>query len=120
MHELSTMRDKAEIKVHQSNELAQLALKLGEWEITDSLHLVLKKGDATVVDVVTKEVQFFHTKKAFARIDDYSMLTEAFKHKLICCKWSSAEVLAIRGSSMYEYQKWSMQRTLSMNLWKVW
>lgn len=51
------------------------------WKITDSQHLVLKRGDAIAVNEVTDEVEFPHTEEVLGWVDDSPMPTEAFKHK---------------------------------------
>ena len=40
LHQVGTVREKSVIKVHKTNELTQLALRLGLWEIADGLNFL--------------------------------------------------------------------------------
>jgi len=40
LHQLRTVREETVIKVHESNELAEMVLGLGLWKVTDSLNFL--------------------------------------------------------------------------------
>ena len=68
------------VEIDESNELAQLALRLGLGEITNGLNFIKERGDSVLVNVMTKEVQFRNAKNTFVRVDDNPMSRETFKY----------------------------------------
>ena len=40
LHQVGTMREKSVVKVHKTNKLMQLALRLGLWKIMDGLNFL--------------------------------------------------------------------------------
>ena len=74
------MREKAVVKVHESNESAELTLRLGLREVANGLNFVRERGDTMTVDAVSEEVQCGYAKKAFVGVDDDAVGGEAIKN----------------------------------------
>ena len=65
------------------------------------MDLILGRGSATAVDMMSKKVMLTDTKEAFIGVNENPIFGEGSKsiHKYLRC--SSGLVLATRGSSMY-------------------
>ena len=63
MHDGCTRRQETAIKVHQADELLQLALGGGLWKGTDGLNLVLHRPNALAADEMSKEIERYSTPK---------------------------------------------------------
>ena len=73
MHDGCTRRQETAIKVHQANELSQMALGGGLWKGTDGLDLVLHRLNALAADEMSQEIERWHTKNALAGVDGEAM-----------------------------------------------
>ena len=58
------------VKVHKSNKLTYLALRLGLRVVTDGLNFLWEGGDTMTVNVVSEEVQVRDTKDALVGVDN--------------------------------------------------
>ena len=59
------------VKVHKTTEATQLWLSFKLWKFTDGLYFSLQLGDALVINVMPKEVEFLHTKNVLAWVYYY-------------------------------------------------
>ena len=76
MHDGCTRRQEMAIKVHQANELSQLALGGGLWKGTDGLNLVLHRPNALAADEMSKEIERWHTENALDGVDGEAVFCE--------------------------------------------
>ena len=70
LHEISTMRQKPMVKIHQANESSQLTLGLWLGEVPNGLDFLWEGGDTIAADVVAKEIEVRYTEEALVGVDD--------------------------------------------------
>ena len=67
------------VKVHKSDESAELALRFWLREVTNSLDLLRERGSTVGVNVMTEEVKLTDTKQTLVGVDDNPMREESLK-----------------------------------------
>ena len=80
LHQVGAVREKSMVKVHESNKLTQLALRLGSGKVTNGLDFLRQRSDTLLVDVMAEKIQFVGTKTALVRVDDNAMDGESFEN----------------------------------------
>ena len=80
LHQGSAVRKKMVIKVHKSYKLAQLSLRLGLREISNSLNFLRESSDTLSINVMIKKIEFCDAEYALIGIDNNVMHGKTIKN----------------------------------------
>ena len=81
MQVTNTVWEKMTIKVHQSEELMELALRSVLGKIMNGLNLVLQRTNALGTYMVSQELQLHCSQNTLGKIDDDVTTVETFQHQ---------------------------------------